>query len=163
MAAPRKPKNFAKGNVRGLTNALAALQGAEGVVPAALLELQSRIAAKIETGFRTETDPYGEKWQPPSERYLRRELDFDRSNFKLLQRSGGLKRRTKVTIIEGRMVKAENKAPHAHLMMAGTKKRVPGGIMVRRRFLPEKGELPPPWARDLVPIPGRLMKKAGMR
>ncbi len=160
---PRPRKNFPVGNVRGLTNALAQLQGAEGVVPAALLELQHKITAKIETCFKLETDPYGEKWQAPSERYLRRELDFERSNFKLLQRSGGLKRRTKVAIIDGRMVKAENRAPHAHLMMNGTKKRVPGGVMVRRRFLPEKGELPPPWARDLLPIPGRLMKKAGLR
>lgn len=162
MAAPRRSKNFVKGNVRGLSNALAQLQGAEGVVPAALLELQHKITAKIETCFKTETDPYGEKWQSPSARYLKRELDFERPSFKLLQRSGGLKRRTKVAIIDGQIVRAENKAPHAHLMMNGTKPRVPGGVMVARRFLPKPGEMPAPWQRDLISVPGRLMRKAGI-
>lgn len=164
MAAPRRPKKFVQGNVRNLSKAMAALQGAEGVVPAALLELRHKVEAKIESCFKTETDPYGQPWLPPSARYVRRELDDrERLSFKLLVRTGAMKSRTQVNIIDGRMVKAVNRFPTAHLHQGGTQRRKPGGLLVPRKFMPKTGEMPDRWLRDFKGVPAAMMRAAGVK
>ena len=83
---------------------------------------------RVEQGFRTETDPYGQKWAPlsPATIAQKERLGYPR---KILTRKGDMRRSPKATI-QGKSVKITVAFP-SEFHQRGTKK------MPQRQILPE--------------------------